>query len=549
MPPVPAQSQDINNPVTVDVVATDKRGIRITDLKPEEIQISADGVHLPAELFRPSSSPQRVAGPDATAPQIFRSVPPGSCSNLVPAPLSQTAPLVIVLADVLNTPADMRDRLRNTFAGLLDQMDSNSHVTIYGLTGSLRVLEDSAGDPSVLSAAMRSVQKRSADFSTARTADSGRVLPPPASSTESPTEFLQTVEDFKTFQTYPDLDDRITTTLSALGGIARQFERTPGRKALIWLTGDYPCIFIPPILEPGQQCGSLEEMRAEVFRRLQQAHIAVYPVTTPVRERKSSEVTDAANAFGRSPSPTVVLAPPPHEQNTFKRDLVVNSTVVKTIAEATGGRVLDTAHLQKALELARSDCRDYFQLVLPATDPTAGYHKLNITTTRHDVSLLFPHGRYGDRPGPAPLWTPTIANELEDALINDRLQSAGVPMMARKQPGAAAIELFVDARALTFLEQVDGRYAISFDLAVAVFSPSYRPLAANIDPMKRVFTSDRMNAARSNGLLLHAFYPENERARYVRVLIRDSGSGRIGTVDVPIECKACNVLHAEAHPE
>ena len=544
-----APVQDLKPPITVDVVAIDKRGARITDLKPEEIQISADGAHLPAELLLPSSVPKMVSGPDAASPEIFRNVPAGSYSNLFPTPVSPAGPVIIVLADVLNTPVELRARLRSTVAGLLDQIDSDAHVTIYGLTGNLRILEDYAGDPSVLSAALRNIQNHSADFSTTTTANTGRILPPPASSNESPTEFLQTVADYATFQTYPDLDDRITTTLSALGSIARQFERTPGRKALIWLAGDYPCIFIPPILEPGQQCGSYEEMRAGVFRRLQQAHIAIYPVMTPVRERKSNDVVDTGNAFSRSPRSTMVFAPPPHERNTFNRDLIVNSTVVNVIAEATGGRVLDAAHMQKALEIARTDCKGSFQLVLPPTDSTSGYHKLNISTTRHDVSLVFPHVRYGESQGPAPLWTPTITDEFQDALMNDRLQSAGVPMVARKQAGAAAIELFLDARALSFRQMADGRYSTSFDLAVAIFSPSYRLLAANTDPMKRIFNPDKLRAAYSNGILLRVFYPEDQRTRYVRVLIRDPGSGKIGTVDIPIECKSCNILRGEALPD
>jgi VWFA-related protein len=529
--------------ISVDVVAMDKKGRRITNLRPEEIQISVDGKHVPAGFTDPASSPQ--APPQSTpSPQIFRKAAAGSYSNMDSTPVHYGT-VIILLSDVMNTPAEQRSKLRDTVMQLLGQMDSNAHVSIYGLTGRLRLLQDYSGDPKVLLAALEKVKKRPAGFSTTMTPETGRILPAPVSSRESPTEFLQTVEDYQTFGTYPEADDRITTTLSALSGIARQFEEIPGRKALLWVADDFPCVFANPILYPAALCGEYGQILSSTLRRIQRAHIAVYPVTAHFQDKKHGEEVQASNdGFERSPNPTYHLPQNTDLPAIFKHDLGIKNSVVNTIAQITGGRVLDINHLQQAVEIARDDCKASLKLTLqPVQEQHSELVKLNITTTRPGISLFFPHQYYAEvsaQPG-APAGA--SQEEVEDALTSDRPQATGVPLLARKKEGSADIDVTIDAKSLTFHLQKDGSYVIDLDLGVAIFSPGFRLLAANTNQLHRVLSQEKLQQAYYGGLILRVGYPLNQRTRFVRILIHDPGSGKIGTVDVPIECAACNVLH------
>lgn len=99
----------------------------------------------------------------------------------------------------------------------------------------------------------------------------------------------------------------------------------------------------------------------------------------------------------------------------------------------------------------------------------------------------------------------------------------------------------IDPQGLTFDPQPNGTAKTAIDVATAALSPSYRLLAGNTDRVTRRLSAEELQSARSSGVVLHLAYTPQAHAQWLRVLVRDLATGRIGSLDVPLDC--CEVLH------
>jgi hypothetical protein len=213
---------------------------------------------------------------------------------------------------------------------------------------------------------------------------------------------------------------------------------------------------------------------------------------------------------------------------------------MKQVAEITGGRLLRGKSLEQAVETAREDEQSLEIRFAPLANGETRIHRIQIDTKQTGVTLLYRQTLYGtaaasptDDPG-------AVHQEIVDALT-EPLQATGVALAARKQQEGSGIDLFIDARRLTFEPQPDGRVKTDFDVAIASLSPSYRMLTGNTDRFTRTLNLEELQRARTSGLLLHLAYTSQPHAQWLRLLVRDLRSGRIGSLDVPLDC--CNVLH------
>ena len=133
-------------------------------------------------------------------------------------------------------------------------------------------------------------------------------------------------------------------------------------------------------------------------------------------------------------------------------------------------------------------------------------------------------------------------DEVTDALLNTRELATEIPLLAKVQREAPGIDILVDPRALTLDKDAGGNAAFDVDIAVAALSSAYRNLVARRDRVSRIIAAAELQRTYQNGLLLRVERPTHERAARLRVLVRDRSTGRIGTVDIPLDCCA-NVLH------
>ena len=240
-PVAPAQNattiRSSSSLVLVPVSALDKSGNFVADLSAHDFQIFVDGKSVEVASFdavREMSPPSagKPGLPTALHPQTFRNISEFSASQ---------PNLVVLFVDYLNTRLVDRMGLREGMLKYLaNQLKPDQEIAAYGLTERLVLLQPFTRDPSALIAVARDLLKQKGQ---PRDPIGGKPLIKPGmdpksndKSTDRGMEFLEAVNARKEYNL--DQLHRAQRTLEAFRELAGSFGGVPGKKTVIWLTGD-----------------------------------------------------------------------------------------------------------------------------------------------------------------------------------------------------------------------------------------------------------------------------------------------------------------------
>src|SRR5262249_50080573 len=127
--------------VLVDVVATDKRGKAVTDLKASDFTLQEKGKNQKVTIFNPAGSEDKGSG---------RGLGPGIYSNR-PEYVTPAGPLAVLLLDSVNTPfKDSAYARRQMLQFVRSQYKPGQRMAIFTLSNGLTVLQDFTTDPQLL---------------------------------------------------------------------------------------------------------------------------------------------------------------------------------------------------------------------------------------------------------------------------------------------------------------------------------------------------------------------------------------------------------------
>ena len=216
--------------------------------------------------------------------------------------------------------------------------------------------------------------------------------------------------------------------------------------------------------------------------------------------------------------------------------------VMSDLADQTGGRVcLNDNDLGDCVKKAVDDASSYYEL---GYYPDAGefhgeYHRITVKTTQPGVHLSYREGYYARPLGTAESKTAPGAQDadprMRQAACEDPLTSTAVLLMGKEIPpdeaGAAKYFLAIDARMLTFAPAASGR-ELAISVGACQFDKTGQPLQY-LQKNSLAMLNEQQFAVASRGITqTFQFSPKPGVAR-VRLLVRDSASGRIGSIDVP----------------
>src|SRR5450755_3052841 len=140
--------------VQVSVVAEDKKGNPVTDLKPEDFTVLDEGKPQHLAFFTASTPPLTAPATDQPFLKPARLLPANAFTNRYD--LKGEAPpgaVTVVLFDALNTAPQDQSFVRKEVIHFLQALKPQDHVAVYGLTTQLLVLHEFTRDSAELVAA------------------------------------------------------------------------------------------------------------------------------------------------------------------------------------------------------------------------------------------------------------------------------------------------------------------------------------------------------------------------------------------------------------
>jgi VWFA-related protein len=503
--------------VQVSVIAQDGKGQPVTDLKKDDFRIKVNGKDQPIKIFSMDSS--------GALPQSETKLPPDVFTNRMDVKPGQQSSVTIILLDTLNTRWADQVYAKAQVIRYLRTLTPEDHIGLYTLGTSLRVLHDYTADSAELLGRLEALKgKELPDMTSKEPTDAMHgdallldMLQRGAAGV-SPAE-----RSFYTTQ-------RIIGTLKSIEFIANHLAKTPGRKNLIWVSGGFPLEIgfdnAAAWRNPQIDQRIFSDEVSETVRAVNDANMAIYPVDA--RGLMASPQYDAerrGNAKGMQKAPPMVG--------------VKNQQTMEELASRTGGHAYYNSNdLAKAIHTAVDDSRVTYMLGFYPVDESfdGKFHKIEVQMVeRKGLHLRYRKGFF-DLPE-LPQDEKARKTELADAAWSP-LDAAGIGIAAKidpskTKPGSLEIVLVIDSTQVSLQQQSDhwiGRLDVLF-IQRDNGGNQYNGLD---DTINLNLGAESYQKFIKNGFVYAKIIDRADRAKIIRIVVRDSASGAIGSITVPL---------------
>src|SRR5271163_2187957 len=277
--------------VDIGVVAYDKKGHSLTDLKPEDFEIFDDGRKQAVRFFtRTTDAPKQVS---ADAPAGSSSQPQPAYSNRRAAMATGFATrgtesnTTVLLIDASKLASSDLTNARRQMLSFLQRLPANEQVALYILQANgFQVLQERTVDHALLAArltqwtpSVRDTARSQAEESRNRqqmdTVQSAADLQSVNGNMASGPDTAATVD--------PQLRDEGNNSgrdaLAMLVNVARHLAAIPGHKSLVWVTSDNVLVdWTDKAVSSDKGPKHIEGLVLSAQEALNEAHISVYPL-------------------------------------------------------------------------------------------------------------------------------------------------------------------------------------------------------------------------------------------------------------------------------
>ena len=533
--------------VLVDVVVTDKQGKPVSGLNKEDFVLEENGKAQKISTFAKAS--------DQVSP-AEGALPPGIYSNK-PEYRSPGGPITVLLLDGLNTPfKDQAYARRQMLRFVQEQYQPGQRVAVFTLTNSLRVLQDFTSDPQILYAALQRFNPKPQEFasvtrptmSAAQAATAGATvttLDPsvvPSHSldsaglgpglTQAASVTLSSIEAFAAASTSYLEEQRSVLTLGALNSLARMLGGLPGRKSIIWVTGNLPFSLIPENrsmseAELGESLPSLDTRRVG-------EHAAGSTAAT-VRESHAGEIRDTA---ARLASSQVSIYPVDARGLSISLDIDSQETM-REMARETGGRAyVNQNEIKDGVSRAFEDSAAVYTLGYYSENKKydGKYRQVRVKLNQPGTEIFHRRGYYAIDPTQLKGYKPEteVAAALGDAvpatLVTFTAQVKSPSDNAVK--GKMGVTFLVDASTVSTEDASNGK-RLNVVFYATLYSPEGKMLANSSQKVDHTFDADTYQQILQHGLMLHMDLDPKPGDIQVRLAVQDLRTGLVGTLDAP----------------
>lgn len=513
--------------VLLDVIATDKNGAPLRGLKAQDFTVLEDGKPQQVKAFEEHSSEIKEA---KSAPT--HSLPAHTYTNYVA--LQQPGPATIILYDSLNTDRQNLMRARTELLSYLGKLPANSKVALFtlddelhlvhGFTESVTDLIETAQQlSSYPHPSLRKAREVSEDIAMAREAGMAK----------NPVVYRNFVR-YLWADYSAKIVSRNISTMQALNQLARSMAVVPGRKNLIWISGGIP--FDPTDTDPLMQ---------KTAALLAATQIAVYPID--VRGLPWL----GADGYARSSEVFGIQAADYAHTSGQADELDGVRQSMREMARVTGGRAYYNNNdlAGQMADIVNSGSHYYTLAYRPQSNQWDGrFRKVTVKVTQPAVKIQCRPGYYAVAD---PFGTPDIDRSFSLAMQPSVPPSTSLVIKAQVLPPdtpdkPAQIDFLVDVHDLTLLESADHRDLADVMFVTSVWTNDGKPGGSVSGSFRQAMEASTLKSLMKSGLRIHQEVQLKPGNYQLRLGVVDRLSGRMGTIDVPLQVEAKVARHGSS---
>jgi len=502
---VPPQQQPLRvttRLVQFDVIVLDKRGSPVAGLTKDDFAVFDNKSQRTIQLFSVETS-QMLPGATPV-------LPPDTYTNEIQA-AGVPSNLTVILLDSFNTGSLDQAYMRSQIAKLLGTLRAEDRVALYTLGARLRVLHEFTSDASKLAESLKKyLGERALDMDVGKS-ESMSVLH----------KNLEAVsQDAGIDENQAFAMDHRHPTAEALRMIAEHLGSLPGRKNLLWVSSSFPFSLEGNNLQrtpDGQKIPYATDVEL-TMRALTEANVAVYPVDA------HGLVTDRPGE-GRSAA-------------SMEQDME-NFGAMEILARRTGGFAFyNTNAIKGSIRQAIDESRVTYRLGFYPEDANwdGSFHKLHVNVNRPEAHVQTREGYFA-------LPEPKIAGqtwaEMLSEIATSPVEATGIRIRAQVtppyEPGEKTLSLVLSLDTAQFQFARDGG-AWNDVVSVAYIQLDEKNRVIETRPLRLPLAIDSETYAQlmKQGMILTRDVQVLPDAAGVQIIVRDGGSGRIGSVHIPL---------------
>ncbi len=548
--------------VDIGVVALDKKGRPVTDLKPEDFEIYDNGVKQELRTFEQAGTAHAPASAaSAAAPRQ------PEFSNRPPAPgkagAGETNTIVLLMDGGNMAFVDLANAREQTVR-FLKALPGDTPVALYSMTkyGFAPLMESTLDHGSVAARLAKWMPTASdlseAQFNEARNRQTLETV-------HSPEDLLSVNGNFTTDTTTQTeaLDAKLRPlgsnpprgALSVLVEVARHLAAVSGHKSLVWVTSDNALAdWDQSSISIEKNSKYIQPAALRVQEAMNNAHVSVYPLDSSHLEGNVIEADVGRRNVELTPTfqepPTLEVAKEGPEMTAgqdidiydegrdlrpgrltaqMQQDMRPIQGVFREIAQATGGEALRRSNdIVGQLNGVVNDGRATYLLdFAPSEQPDGKYHLLTVKVVDHkDVRLRYRTGFQYDQ-------EPTAMNDLFRKAVWQPEDITDIAFSATPSTGdATKLELNISATDLALAQEGD-LWTDKVDVFLVRRDDSSLHAQVTGQTLGLRLKSATYQKFLRDGIPFDQVVEQKQGITSLRIIVVDENSGRMGSVTIP----------------
>jgi VWFA-related protein len=533
----PADSQSTvtlrSNPrlVLVNVIATDDAGNPVHRLSKDDFKVFEDGQQQGLRAFEEHSATLE----NAEAPKpVELDLGPGVHTNYIPLPKDFVTN--ILLFDMLNMSNKDLIQAKAELMKTVGKLPRGQQFALFVMGNQLHMVTGFTWDRDALYlAASKIANTNDAAYTDQRMMSQQIGELKQTMLIKNPKAFAELVQSLES-EDDTRVQARAMYTFDGLSQLARSVAAIPGRKNLIWITGGFP-------FDPSR--GDMDRF-SHISAQLAASQVAIYPIDARgVITNQPDASTGDAEIFSVSGAGAYTG----YLQSLTEETRATYETMFDLAAQTGGRAFINQNTFLPAISKIIDTGANYYTLAYrPANQHFDGhFRKIEVRSGKHNLKLLYRTGYYA------------VDDPLQLPRMEDRERALQVAMQAGAPPSTtlivktrvippvesrdpAVLDYLVDVTALgTAADKAEPKKKdLDVIFAATAYDDGGKLVSSRSWAVKMALTDDDLTAMKRTGLQLHQDYALKPGNYRVRLGVLDRNSGKIGTLDVPV-----NVPEAE----